>query len=228
MTERILTKIGTGWLFSEGPDFGGYVLRPKQMDLLVRDIYETSREHEVIVVTSGAIATATDKTKYKLPGSVRYMAVLSAIGQPKIMEEYAKRFEKYDVEVAQILITNQILDINKRGENLREQRRNLRGVLEICLSEGIVPIFNENDAVVTSEISYGDNDILAANVAVAMDVDYLIMFSRQVEGAGKGGENSKLKAKEICESHEIGFGIINDDYTVGEDEKFESLISRFI
>ncbi|MBA7695705.1 Glutamate 5-kinase [subsurface metagenome] len=96
----------------------------------------------------------------------------AAIGQPLLMAEWRKSFLRYDVNVAQVLLTAEVLDNRKTYLNLRNS-------IETLLKLGVVPILNENDSVSTDEIgsAFGDNDKLSALVASKIDADLLIMLS---------------------------------------------------
>ena len=92
----------------------------------------------------------------------------AAIGQPLLMAEYKKAFGRYDITVAQVLLTAEVL-------NNRKTYLNLRNSIETLLNLGVVPILNENDSVSTEEIgsAFGDNDKLSALVASKLDADLL-------------------------------------------------------
>jgi glutamate 5-kinase len=96
----------------------------------------------------------------------------AAIGQPLLMAEWRKSFLRYDVNVAQVLLTAEVL-------NNRKTYLNLRNSIETLLKLSVVPILNENDSVSTDEIgsAFGDNDRLSALVASKIDADLLIMLS---------------------------------------------------
>ena len=111
----------------------------------------------------------------KLPGKVtgiKLRQACAAIGQPVLMQEYRKAFDKHGMIVSQILLTAWVL-------NDRTSYVNLRNSLETLLDLGVVPIFNENDSISTAEIgsAFGDNDKLSALVASKIDADLLIVLS---------------------------------------------------
>jgi glutamate 5-kinase len=106
------------------------------------------------------------------PSAVRMRQACAAIGQPMLMDEYRKAFEQFDVTVAQVLLTAEVL-------NNRKTYLNLKNSIEMLLKLGVVPVLNENDSISTDEIgtAFGDNDKLSALVASKLDADLLIMLS---------------------------------------------------
>lgn len=126
---------------------------------------------EVIWVTSGAIALAMDRTdfdrdKKKLPQK----QALSAIGQPMVMDLYNLALNATGQLGAQVLLTAGDMKDPTR-------RRNLQNTLQQLLDWKAVPILNENDAVATEEIKFGDNDSLSAKIAVMMGAERLILLT---------------------------------------------------
>lgn len=229
MAKRIVAKYGTGYLFDKVPNENRYVLREKQMDCAVEDLYGVSGYEDIAaVVSSGAIASATYREGFLLPESDKEKAALAGVGQCSLMNEWKKRFGLHNIKVAQCLVTREELDITRTDPEMIIRRGNLRDTLGYYVIKGIIPIFNENDNVKTDEISYGDNDILAAYTAVLAQANILILFSNPVEGLGRGGGESKEKAKEICKEYGIDFFIINDNYATDTSGKYISLIENVL
>jgi glutamate 5-kinase len=130
---------------------------------------------EVVWVTSGAIASAVDRTGFsKKSKLLAEKQALSAIGQPIIMDLYNLALQAQGMLGAQILLTYD--DLNEKN-----RRTNFRNSLEQLLKWGVTPILNENDAVATEEIKFGDNDSLSAKVAHCIQADRLIILT-DVEG----------------------------------------------
>jgi len=150
---------------------------------------------EVIWVTSGAIATGTDRTHFEMsPNQQRTLAqkqALSAIGQPLIMDLYNLSLQSVGLLGAQVLITY---------DDFYEQNRkqNILNTLEQLLHWQTVPVINENDAVGTDEIKFGDNDSLSAQVAVAMKADRLVLLT-DVEGLFDSDPKKNPNAKKLDE-----------------------------
>lgn len=133
---------------------------------------------DVIWVTSGAIATARIATSTTLKRTskiaIAEKQAFSAIGQPMVMDLYNKALHKEGRLGSQVLLTADDLANKTR-------RTNLISTLQTLLAWGVLPIINENDAVATEEIQFGDNDRLSALVAGSMKAERLILLT-DVEG----------------------------------------------
>ena len=101
------------------------------------------------------------------PRSIPQKQAAAAVGQGALMEAWEAAFDKYDLQVAQVLLTSE--DLSHRHRYL-----NARNTLETLLSWGIMPIINENDTVVVEEIKFGDNDHLSALIAGLVGADLVI------------------------------------------------------
>ncbi len=126
---------------------------------------------EMILVSSGAIGMGVGKLSLKeRPADMPTKQAAAAVGQCKLMYTYDRLFSMYNHTVAQLLIT---------GSDVKHERRynNFRNTLERLLELDVLPIINENDTVATEEIGIGDNDTLAAIVAVAVNADLLVLLS---------------------------------------------------
>jgi glutamate 5-kinase len=129
--------------------------------------------HEVIVVSSGAMAAGRERLDFPdLPRSVPAKQMLSAVGQGRLMAIYGDLFDIFGIVVAQILLTR--ADLSHRTRYI-----NARDTLATLIEQRIVPVINENDTVVTDEIRVGDNDNLSAMVASLVDADLLLMLTDQ-------------------------------------------------
>ena len=123
---------------------------------------------EVILVSSGAMASGVKKIGLDArPDELPKRQAVAAVGQAGLMMEYEKAFGRYNLKVAQILLTSEDLSNRKRYLNARN-------TLNTLLSWQVVPIINENDTVWVEEIKLGDNDNLAAMITLLMDADVLI------------------------------------------------------
>jgi glutamate 5-kinase len=126
---------------------------------------------EVIVVTSGAIARGMRVMELpQRPSSIRELQAASAVGQGKLYRIYDELLRERDVTSAQVLLT--FFDMSARTHYL-----NARQTLTTLLEWRVLPVINENDTTATDEISFGDNDFLAAQVAVLVGADELILLT---------------------------------------------------
>lgn len=165
--KRIVIKVGTSSLTY---DTGKINIR--QIELLAQVISDLCHSGcEVALVTSGAIAVGVSKLGFKeRPKSTPEKQAASAVGQSELMSLYEKFFAEYGKDVAQLLLTKNILDNNERKENAINAFNTL-------FSWGVVPIINENDVISTAEIKFGDNDTLSDVVAELIEADLLILLS---------------------------------------------------
>ncbi len=167
-SKRVVIKIGTNTLSRDGGIDTEYV---HDMAAQVSSLLQDGRQ--VVIVSSGAIGMGAGQLQLKdAVVDMKMRQACAAIGQPLLMHEYQKAFAKHNVNVAQVLLTAQVL-------NHRKTYLNLRNSVETLLKLGLVPILNENDSVSTDEIgsAFGDNDKLSALVASKIDADLLIMLS---------------------------------------------------
>ncbi len=132
--------------------------------------------YEVVLVSSGAIALGTNKLQMKeRPTSVRMKQAAAAVGQCSIMHLYDKFFNHYDKIVAQILLSAEDMEHEKKKENLIK-------TFDTLLDNDIIPVVNENNSVSYTEIEsedrlFGDNDMLSAVVAILCKAHKLIILS---------------------------------------------------
>jgi len=163
---RIVVKVGTTSLTDNG------VISENKIKMLADDITSVREKgYEVILVSSGAVsAGAGDLNMRKEFLTIPQKQALAAVGQTILMNEYRKQFAKKGVKVGQILLTED--DVKNRKRFL-----NARNTFNELLRMGILPIVNENDSVVVSEIKIGDNDTLSAHVVSVTDSQLLILLS---------------------------------------------------
>jgi glutamate 5-kinase len=129
------------------------------------------RGSEMIVVTSGAIARGMRVMELpQRPTSVGALQAASAVGQGKLYRVYDELLREREVTSAQVLLT--FFDMSARTHYL-----NARLTLSTLLEWHVLPVINENDTTATDEISFGDNDFLAAQVAVLVAADQLILLT---------------------------------------------------
>ena len=166
--KRIVVKIGSVLLV----DGNSGTLHNAWLNSLGKDVAALrDRGHEVILVSSGAIALGRRYLGLK-PGELKLeeKQAAAAVGMVRLAQSYQETLNKFDLSVAQILLT---LD---DSEN-RRRYLNARSTIMTLLRIGVVPLINENDTIATDEIRFGDNDRLAARVASMVSADLLILLS---------------------------------------------------
>lgn len=164
---RIVVKVGTSTLTHETGRIN--IRRIENLCKVLSDIKNAG--HELILVSSGAIGLGVGKLNLKQkPDDMPTKQAAAAIGQCELMYLYDKKFLEYNHIVAQILITGMDFDNETSSQNFQNT---LNRLLEL----GVMPVINENDSIVTDEISVGDNDTLGAIVAKTAQADLLILLS---------------------------------------------------
>ena len=171
-----VVKVGSSVLTEGGP----LLLRAwMQQVAALRDQHQI----QVIWVSSGAIATARGRIR-RMWTRLPEKQALSAIGQSILMENYNLAINSIGSLAGQVLLTYD--DIRHPS-----RRRNLKNTLNTLLEWNVTPILNENDAVATEEIQFGDNDTLSAMVASLMKAEKLVIMTN-VEGLYERNSPSKI------------------------------------
>ena len=188
----VVVKVGTSTLCGDR-----WTPQPRRLAAITGQIAALHRTgRSVVLVTSGAIATGA--AEVGLTGRPLNMAerqAMAAVGQPVLMREYSRRFARWRIRVAQLLLT---------ADDLTARRRylNARNTLTALLRRRIVPVINENDTVATEEIRIGDNDTLSAQVAILVGADLLCILS-DVDGLYSGDPRRDPSARPIREVQTI-------------------------
>ncbi|MDK8781557.1 glutamate 5-kinase [Actinotignum timonense] len=165
-SRRIVIKVGSSSL--TGPDGA---LHQETLDLLVNTIAEMhARGVDVVLVSSGAVAAGIGPLKLGRPRSLREKQAAAMVGQSRLMAAYEERFEAHDISVGQVLLTASDVTNRRHYANALTAMRTL-------LRLRVVPIVNENDAVATDELRFGDNDRLAALTAHLVGAGTLILLT---------------------------------------------------
>jgi glutamate 5-kinase len=161
-----VVKVGTSSLV----DDAGLPSR-RRMAKVATEVSEAATDRGCVLVSSGAISAGLGPMGLrKRPRDMPSLQAAAAVGQGHLMALYARRFARRGVVAAQVLLTQE--DIVRRRHYV-----NARNTLERLLRSGAVPVVNENDTVATEEIRFGDNDRLAALVAVMLRADLLVLLS---------------------------------------------------
>lgn len=164
---RVVVKIGSSSL--TGPDGR---LAPERLNALV-DVLAARRAAggQVVLVSSGAIAAGLGPLGLAArPRDLATQQAAASVGQGLLVAHYTAAFARYGLQVGQVLLT---ADDTVRRVHYRNAHRALTRLLDL----GIVPVINENDAVATDEIRFGDNDRLAALVSHLVHADALLLLS---------------------------------------------------
>ena len=167
--QRVVVKIGSSSLTSIENSLDELAIAT------IIDVLATMRRAhpsmQIILVSSGAIAAGLAPLGLKRrPKDLATQQAAASVGQSLLMARYTETFARYGVTVSQVLLTAEDLMVRNRYQNAHRQ-------LERLLELGVTPIINENDAVATAEVRFGDNDRIAALVAHTVKADALILLS---------------------------------------------------
>ncbi|MDR0859235.1 MAG: glutamate 5-kinase [Oscillospiraceae bacterium] len=172
---RIVVKIGTSTVIRREDNSSVNIGLLDRLSKVLSDLRGAG--HQIILVSSGAIAVGSIKLKLaERPTTLRMKQAAAAIGQLELMHLYDKFFGEYGQSVAQILLTDTDVDSLTR-------RAHLLNTFDALLELGVIPIVNENDSVSANEIEtgdfrvLGDNDTLSAIVAALINADLLLLLS---------------------------------------------------
>jgi glutamate 5-kinase len=166
--KRVVVKIGSALLVDQASG----ALRTGWLQGLAEDVaWLNAQGVQVILVSSGSIALGRGVlglSARDLP--LEQSQAAAAVGQIRLARAYEEVLAPHGIKTGQVLVT--LEDSANRRRYL-----NARATLETLIGLGVVPIVNENDTIATDEIRYGDNDRLAAQVAVTVGADRLILLS---------------------------------------------------
>lgn len=228
--KSIVIKIGSSTLTAPS----GKLDVPNLKRIVAEAAELVKQKKQVILVTSGAVVSGSEKLGIRSPKSIPEKQAAAAIGQSILMRQYEKAFEEHGIITAQVLLTRDAIAN-------RERYLNARNCISTLLRQNVVPIVNENDAVAIEEIKIGDNDTLAALTASLIEADLLVIltdvdgfYMKNEEGVpylveevekitretkdaagspssrvGTGGMITKIQAAEICSNAGALTAIIN-------------------
>ncbi len=184
--KRLVVKVGSALLVD--PEGG---LRAAWLRGLAQDIAEArARGSDVVLVSSGAIALG--RQVLRLPAGalpLERAQAAAAVGQIRLARAWEEALAPHHLVTGQILVT--LDDTEDRRRYL-----NTRATLTTLLQLGVVPIVNENDTVATDEIRFGDNDRLAAQIAVTIGADQLVLLS-DIDGLYTADPHRDPKARRL-------------------------------
>ncbi|GAA6150751.1 glutamate 5-kinase [Pseudoteredinibacter isoporae] len=188
-SRRWVVKIGSALLTNDGQG-----LDEQAIDAWVAQLAALRQSGlDIILVSSGAVAAGMTQLGWsRRPSSLHELQAAAAVGQAGLVQTYQQKFQRFQLQTAQVLLDHD--DFSSRQRYL-----NARSTLNTLLELGVIPIVNENDTVVTDEIRFGDNDTLAALVANLMDAEQLVILTDQ-EGMFDSDPRGNPDAKLISEA----------------------------
>ncbi|MDP3334741.1 MAG: glutamate 5-kinase [Methylococcaceae bacterium] len=166
---RVVIKIGSSLLTK-----GGQGLDQVAIAEWVRQMVGLRRQGvDVILVSSGSVAEGMCRLGLKVrPTVLHELQAAASVGQMGLVRVFDDNFQQHNLHAAQVLLTHD--DLSDRQRYL-----NARSTLLTLLKFGVIPVINENDAVATEEIRFGDNDTLAALVANLVEAELLVILTDQ-------------------------------------------------
>lgn len=184
--KRLVVKVGTSSVsHSNGKINLGFI-----SDLAWELVALRNKGIEVVLVSSGSIAAGANRLNLgQRPRDLIGKQAASAVGQVSLMQLYNKAFSEYGYSAAQVLLTKQI----ERDPLMKENGTN---TFEKLLSMDVIPVVNENDAISTYEIEFGDNDTLSAVVARMIGADLLVLLT-DIDGLYDDDPRTNPQAKKI-------------------------------
>ena len=166
--KRVVLKVGSSSLTGSAGSALDSAAVGKIVDLAAA---LRARGTEVLIVSSGAIAAGLAPLKLTArPKDLPTQQAAASVGQGLLIAKYNELFTQHSIISSQVLLTTE--DVVRRSHYNTAQQ-----TLSKLLSLGVVPIINENDSVGTAEIRFGDNDRLAALVALLVQADLLVLIS---------------------------------------------------
>src|SRR5688572_26199637 len=165
----VVAKLGSSIVADDDRD-----LRTDVLDRVSAEVGELHAGGEnVVLVTSGAIARGMKLLELgQRPAAIDELQAASAVGQGSLFRAYEERLAGASVRAAQVLLTASDLQMRTHYLNARQTLRRL-------LDWRVVPVVNENDTTATDEITFGDNDFLAAQVAIMLEARLLVLLTDQ-------------------------------------------------
>jgi glutamate 5-kinase len=183
----IVIKIGTSTLTGkDGHVDAAYLV---QFATQVAELHNAG--HNIIIVSSGAIIAGLEVLSMppERPDDMPTIQAAAAIGQLELAKQYFRAFRPYRILISQVLLTR----FDFEHEQSREHARN---TLDKLMELGTIPLINENDTVATDEISFGDNDTLAAQVALLTHANLVVLLS-DIDGLYTADPRANKDAKLI-------------------------------
>lgn len=190
-SKRIVIKIGSRLL----TDIVNSSAQTRIDQVISKIAQIRQKGYEIILVTSAAISMGMEQRGIiKRPRDLPRLQALAAVGQSMLMSIYENTCQNHGFHCAQILLSYDDL-------KNRERHLNVCNCINALMNQSILPIINENDAVSVEEISFGDNDKLAALVATMIRADLTILLTN-VDGLMAEDEHGKFR-RNLSVAHKI-------------------------
>ncbi len=200
--ESIVIKLGTRTLLA-GIEGDGSVIKKFASD--IAQLKKSGKK--ITIISSGAVGFGMKKLNLtERPSEIYKVQALASIGQNDLMKMWSKLLGEYNINIGQVLLTNDIFEDRKRFLLARDCIKSL-------LEFDTIPIINENDTVSIDELQFGDNDCLSALCTQLCDADLLVLYT-DTDGIYTANPKKDSSAKRIPIIDKIDEGIysyIKDD-----------------
>ena len=191
--QRVVVKIGSSSLTNKK----GEIDEEKFGDHIQAIAKLKTAGHEVIVVSSGAVAAGFRKLGYSSrPVTLKGKQAAAAVGQSLLIQSYTEKLRVFDITTAQILLT-------RTDFSIKDRYKNANATFSELLERSIIPIINENDTVSVDELTFGDNDMLSALVSGLVHADQLIILT-DINGLYDSNPHKNPQAKRFDHLKDIG------------------------
>lgn len=209
--KRIVFKVGSGVITES------HEIAKERMLNLVTLLTKVKKHYDVILVTSGAVSAGY--TALKLDRKIHISKkVLAAVGQPILMSSYKNMFDIYNVDTAQILLTEDDFDSRIHTEIFQQ-------IIDRTLENQILPVINENDISTTPEQVFGDNDQMSAHVAHFTNSDLLVILS-DIDGYYDKNPKKFNDAKILPLVHEITPESLLEEHTPNHEFATGGIVTK--
>lgn len=213
MKPRVVLKVGSSNLCN-----GDFIDRG-QIDALAELIAALKMRYDVILVSSGAVASGftllpIDKS------SLQNKQALASIGQPLLMESYHQAFQAHHIPTAQLLLCGHDFDSRKSTAFARD-------TINALLANNALPIINENDAIATSELIFGDNDRLSAHIAYYFGAALLVILS-DIDGYFDKNPHTHKDAKILPLVHSISESSLTQSHSPHEKFATGGIVTKLM
>ena len=215
---RTVVKVGTSTLTYENGKMN--FRRIERLCKVLCDLHNSGED--LLLVSSGAVGVGMGKTGLsRRPEETKKKQALAAIGQCELMFMYDKFFGEYNHNIAQILLTADVVES-------AHKRENIVNTIEALLEMDIIPIINENDTVALHEIygkNFGDNDMLSAIVSGIVEADRLIILT-DIDGLYDSNPKTNPNAKKLDVVEQIDSDILEMAAGTGSNRGTGGMITK--
>lgn len=200
--QRVVVKIGTSSLI----DAVTGKIKLRTIDRLAFTLAALNHQgYEVVLVSSGAIGVGMNQRHLtKRPSAIAEQQALAAVGQCELMRLYSQRFNDYDAQIGQLLLTHDVFDYPL-------SRAHVLDTIDALLANQVIPVINENDSVAVDELdhrtTFGDNDQLSALVANQIGAELLIVLS-DIDGLYDKNPHQYPDADRLTTVHHLSSDIL--------------------